>query len=437
MKGSTRKRDHSGVQRVGRPTVATARTATEARNAALWWLPDEVLLIVAKQLHVRDVLNLCSTSRHLRELIYFAPCVWSNVKFTLAWPSSATLRHFVKASAACNFEAAIKVAIATLHNVRLGWDSTLAEYMFRKAEMSPRIVDPITWLFLQPGWTPDIASRKTCTLSKLQSYVTSDNHAGDNLATMCVSIARTMEFPAPQGFVLLCLTQVCPKDVRTQSNVMRYLKTAADHGSHAASYSIWKHNYDDKQYMDSMSKKLCSIRELREISRRGSLSARIRLCKLYVSDCDSLLLSSSLSDCSVCDSCNSGVGHDEMVGFVRNFVQRSSRLSPQDAFLPPESTNHTRYALLDGIIRLINTIQDAYSGTRTLHVAVTLLDRFMLIQKTPDSEIRKLVQATLVLATRLLGREIRCIGLMSWMSIHDLTNPRTARVIGEVISALQ
>ena len=71
-------------------------------------------------------------------------------------------------------------------------------------------------------------------------------------------------------------------------------------------------------------------------------------------------------------------------------------------------------------------------------VLVGLIEKIPQVDgRAPLCKIDTLVNATMLLATRLLGREIRSIGSLGQMIMNPCTGPSDVRLIGEVISALR
>ncbi|XP_052068580.1 cyclin-F-like isoform X1 [Mytilus californianus] len=369
----------------------------------IWNLPEELLLYIIKGLHIRDVLNLRAVHPYFKDLIENSSVIWNSTSFQDEWPSLKNIPHFEKAGDLGNLEALIKMAIAYLYNEGLPTDlegkktinngEKAADIFCRIEGLSPN-TDPFTWLFIRPPWSVNGACCKECVFKYMKDFIKTTK---DKNIHVCV--ARTLMLLESED-----TTEIC-----------QYLKDGAELGSGVAAFMFWQQKYD-KMVMDKGTE-LTSIRELRDLTSLGYLEAKLTLCKYYA------------------HGKYGGISQHQAAMFVKDLVQTTSPTNTQDCFqTSQELTQSMRYILVDWLVEVAG-MKDFSS--HTLHVAVSMVDRFLKVHKTSRSKLQLLGVAAMLLCSRYLGKDIITIREAAWLTDSTYKYEDIVRMMGEIAATLK
>ncbi|XP_064644343.1 cyclin-F-like [Lineus longissimus] len=374
----------------------------------IWALPEELVLHLLRSLHIKDLLNMRSVHPAFRDLIDCSPIVWQMSCFKDTWPTLPNILHFEKAAKQGNIQALLKLGIAYLYNEGLPSDQEgkkitsngeTAAAMFCQAETLTPSTAPFTWLFIRPPWSNTGACCKECVFKNMLQYVKATNDVSVNL---CVAH-------------ILKLFDDCDSGQRR----LKYLSQAANQGSAIAMYDLWK----SKQPLEENNKchdkavELQSIRELRDVGSLGEIESQLRLCQAYVR------------------GQFGGISSSQAASFVREFVQSSKPTNIQDIYnWNRDLTNTMRYILVDWLVEVAGMKE---FSTHTLHIAISVVDRFLRNHKMIRSKLQLLGVSAMVLCSRFLGRDIITIREAAWLTDNTYKYEDVVRMMGEIISTLR
>ncbi|KAK3089144.1 hypothetical protein FSP39_001220 [Pinctada imbricata] len=344
----------------------------------IWGLPEEVILFILRGLHIKDILNMRAVHPFFRDLIDGSPGVWSLASFKDTWPSANNIAHYDKAGEFGNLEALIKMAIAFLYNEGLPNDfdgknvtsnGVKAAEMFCRIESMTVATDPFTWLFIRPPWSNSGACCKECVFTYMKNYLNENEEKEADCRNICVCVAKTLN--------------VLDED-DSQGEAGLYLSKAANHKSGIAAFMMWQKKY--QSCINDRAGRLESIRQLRDIANMGHLDAKLTLCESYSRHV------------------YGGITGQKAAMYVRDFVQSTTPTNTQECFqTSQELTASMRYILVDWLVEVAG-MKDFSS--HTLHVAVSVVDRYLKIHKTSRSQLQLLGVAAMVLCSRYLGKDI-------------------------------
>lgn len=369
----------------------------------LWNLPEELILFIIKGLHIRDILNLRAVHPYFKDLIDSNSVIWNYTSFQDEWPSLKNIPHFEKAAVYGNLEALIKMAIAYLYNEGLPSDlegqkvinnGEKAADMFCRIEGLCPNTDPFTWLFIRPPWSVNGACCKECVFKYMKNFI---KKTKDKNIHVCV--AKTLMLLGADD----------------NSEVCQYLADGAELGSGMAAFMLWQQTYD-KKVMDRGTE-LASIRKLRDLTSLGYIDAKLALCKFYAR------------------GKYGGISQHQAAMFVKDMVQSTVPTNTQDCFLTSrELTPSMRYILVDWLVEVAG-MKDFSS--HTLHVAISMVDRYLKVHKTARSKLQLLGVAAMLLCSRYLGKDIITIREAAWLTDNTYKYEDIVRMMGEIAATLR
>ncbi|XP_033757266.1 cyclin-F-like isoform X2 [Pecten maximus] len=368
----------------------------------IWNLPEEVLLLILKGLHVRDILNMRTVHPYFRDVIDDNSPIWAMASFQDNWPMCNNLHHFEQAANCGNIEALIKLAIAYLYNEGLPEDDRRvtnngekAADMFCKVESLTPGTDPFSWLFIRPPWSLNGACCKETVFAHMKRYI--EEHPDNGDVQVCV--AKTVSLLEEDG----------------REEAQNYLQLAAQHQSGVGAFLHWQHQWQDR--VCDRASRLESIRQLRQVAKLGHMEACLSLCKFYAKE-------------MYC-----GVSSDQAAFTVRDFVHSVSPINVQSCFKTShELTPSMRYILVDWLVEVAG-MKDFSS--QTLHVAVSVVDRYLKVHKTTRSKLQLLGVAAMVLCSRFLGKDIITIREAAWLTDNTYKYEDVVRMMGEITATLR
>ncbi|XP_069123772.1 cyclin-F-like isoform X2 [Argopecten irradians] len=369
----------------------------------IWNLPEEVLLLILKGLHVRDILNMRTVHPYFRDIIDGNSPVWAMASFQDNWPMCNNLHHFEQAANFGNIEALIKLAIAYLYNEGLPEDDRhvtsngeKAADMFCKIESLTPGTEPFSWLFIRPPWSLNGACCKETVFTHMKKYL--EKHPDNGDVQVCV--AKTVSLLEEEA---------------TGDQTQHYLQQAAQHQSGVGAYLHWQHQWQDR--VCDRACRLESLRQLRQVAKLGNMEANLTLCKFYAKEI-------------YC-----GVTANQAAVTVRDFVHSVSSINVQSCFKTShELTPSMRYILVDWLVEVAG-MKDFSS--QTLHVAVSVVDRYLKVHKTTRSKLQLLGVAAMVLCSRFLGKDIITIREAAWLTDNTYKYEDVVRMMGEITATLR
>lgn len=388
-------RPHDGA------TYLVTRLRSRNRRSILS-LPEELLLHLLKELHIKDLLNVRSAHPCFRDLIDSHYSVWTGVSFMDAWPTQPNIQHFERAAKCGNVEALIKLGIAYLYNEGLPGDfegrritvnGEKAAEMFCQVECLTPHTAPFTWLFIRPPWASSGACCKECVFSNMTQYV---EKRPDPCLLIC--LAKTLE--------LLNLEE-------NEQQVMGYLATAARQRSPVACYLLWQ--YTSRKRSFDLSAELQCLRELRDVASLGHLDAQLALCRCYSRHQ------------------YGGIAPQHATAFVCKFMQSLPPSDLQSVMRSRDLTPSMRYILLDWLVE-VACMKDF--ATLTLHMAISMVDRYLRLHQTTRSRLQLLGVSAMVLCSRFLGKDIITIREAAWLTDNTYKYEDVVRMMGEVTATL-
>ena len=369
----------------------------------IWNLPEELILYIVKGLHIRDILNLKAVHPYFKNLIENSSVIWNSTSFQDEWPSLTNIPHFEKAADLGNLEALIKMAIAYLYNEGLPTDmegkriinnGEKAADMFCRIEGLCPNTDPFTWLFIRPPWSVNGACCKECVFKYMKEFI--KKYKDKNIH---VCVAKTLMLLGSEDN-----TEIC-----------QYLKDGADLGSGVAAFMLWEQTYD-KMTMERGTE-LASIRQLRDLTSLGYLDAKLALCKYYAR------------------GKYGGISQQQAALFIKDLVQTTTPTNTQDCFLTSkELTPSMRYILVDWLVEVAG-MKDFSS--HTLHVAISMVDRYLKVHRTSRSKLQLLGVAAMLLCSRYLGKDIITIREAAWLTDSTYKYEDIVRMMGEIAATLK
>ncbi|KAI0214735.1 Cyclin-F [Lamellibrachia satsuma] len=385
----------------GGTTYLVTRSRSRNRRSILS-LPEELLLHLLKELHVKDLLSMRSAHPCFRDLIDSHYSVWTTVSFMDAWPSQPNIQHFERAAKYGNVEALIKLGIAYLYNEGLPGDfegrritvnGEKAAEMFCQVECLTPHTAPFTWLFIRPPWASSGACCKECVFTNIKQYV---QKRPDPCLLIC--LAKTLE--------LLSLDE-------NEQQVMDYLATAARQRSPVACYLLWK--YTSRKRSFDLSAELQCLRELRDVASLGHIDAQLALCRCYARHQ------------------YGGIAPHHATAFVCHFLQSLPPSDLQSVMKTRDLTPSMRYILLDWLVE-VACMKDF--ATLTLHMAISMVDRYLRLHQTTRSRLQLLGVSAMVLCSRFLGKDIITIREAAWLTDNTYKYEDVVRMMGEVTATL-
>ncbi|XP_013409126.1 cyclin-F [Lingula anatina] len=373
-------------------------------DCTIWSLPEEILLLLLQGLHIKDLLNMAAVHSYFRDLIYSHTSLWAGINFDETWPSIPNLKHFERSASSGNIEALIKLGVAYLYNEgfpgdfegkRITSNGEQAAAMFCQVESLTPEISPFTWLFIRPPWSTAGACCKEYVFKNMKSICEKD----------------------PSCKVQLCLAHTLQlfDDEEHAQEAKDYLEKAASQHSPVAAYQLWQCNQKTKAF--DVASQLKSIRMLRDIANKGQLEAQLSLCHLYA------------------DGKYGGISEAQAAGFMKEFVQSTKPSDIHDIFRwNYDITNSMRYILVDWLVE-VASMKDFSS--LTLHVAISVVDRFISRHMMTKSKLQLLGVAAMVVCSRYLGKDIITIREAAWLTDNTYKYEDVVRMMGEILATLK
>ncbi|CAI9720459.1 cyclin-F-like isoform X2 [Octopus vulgaris] len=387
------------------PIHVTATGPRTRSRVTIWNLPEEILILLLKELHIKELLNMRAVHPYFRNLIDNSLSIWSVVNFQDSWPSANNIKHFENAASQCNVEALVKLALAHLYNEGLPGDKEnkqithngfVAAEMFCKVERLCSGSDPFCWLFIRPPWSLNGACCKECVFTYLRIYL---RKVVDPKIQICV--VKTIMLLGEEG---------------GQQETMSLLEEAKEQGSAAASFMLWEKKYINNQNLEP-SEELESIRELRDIASSGNLNAQLTLCHYYAS------------------SKFGGLHQTQAAAFIRDFVHSSKSSSIQKIFrCNHELTPNMRYILVDWLVEVAEMKE---LSSQTLHASIALMDRYLKIHPTSRGILQLLGVVSMLVCSRYLGKDIITIREAAWLTDNTYKYEDVVKMMGEIVATLK
>lgn len=370
-------------------------------------LPAEIILYILKHLAVKDVLSLQSSHPFFKELCELYPSVWKTISFRNVWPSSSNIRHFEKAAELGNIESLIKLGVAYLYNEgfsvqtlvdgqKIFSNGKMAAEMFCRAENELSCRPPFTWMFIRPPWAAGGACCKECVFSNMKIFAKQKKSP-----KVDICIAKTYE--------LLDADRCSPSAVN-------HLQLAADSGSTLAQYMLWDSKYKAVSLTQDRSVELRCLRELREICCQGDVAAQLALCNLYVT------------------GIYGGYSREQASGYVRKFVQSSDVIDVRNIYECSELTPSMRHILVDWLVEVAYM---RHYDSLVLHLAVSIVDRFLRLYPITRVKLQLLGIAAIVLCSRYVGQDIMTIREGAYLTDHTYSYEEVVRMMGEIAACLK
>nr|KAG5713603.1 hypothetical protein BaRGS_024651 [Batillaria attramentaria] len=382
------------------PVTGPMRPRTRS-SVTLWHLPAEVLIHVFKGIHIRDLLSVRQAHPRLLELTESNPTLWTHTSFYSTWPTQANLTHYQKAAQHGNLEALIKLGVAYLYNEGLSGSldeqkdiaesgRQAAHYFCQAEEQSPNVL-PFTWLFIRPPWSVSGACCKACVFEAMKQQCSQTQNR--NVA-ICVA----------QTFLLL----------GQESEALMYIQQAVERGAGEAMLMQWQILYPSLDI--EKAREVEAIRELRSIANTGNMKAESVLCQCY-----------ALGKLG-------GISATQAYTFTRQVFQSSTPLGFLHIFSGSRDlTPSMRYILVDWLVEVASMKN---FSTLTLHNAVAIVDRFLMVHDISRSKLQLLGVAAMVVSSRYLGTEIVTIREAAWLTDNTYKYEDVVRMMGEIMATL-
>ncbi|XP_050393058.2 cyclin-F isoform X1 [Patella vulgata] len=385
------------------PVHSHVRPRTRS-SVTMWHLPEEICLHLLKHLHIKDLLNMKIVHPYFNDLINDNNCLWASVKFHNCWPSPANLHHFQRAANAGNVESLVKLGVAYLYHEGLPCDAdyqnitingTTAAQLFSEIETMNLKIEPFTWLFIRPPWSPSGACCKEQVFTCMKESVDSNP---DKQLALCV--AKTLQLM---------------ENEERQSESKQYLELSARLGSGSAAYLLWQQKFSNK-CLDTATE-LTSIRELRDVTSMGCLDASLTLCDFYSR------------------GIYGGIHRSQAAAYMKETFQSSVPSGTHKIF--KSSTNLSqamRYILVDWLVEVAG--MKSFSN-QTLHTAVSVVDRFLATQNVPRAKLQLLGVAAMVVCSRFLGKDVITVREAAWLTDNTYKYEDVVRMMGEITASLK
>ncbi|XP_077979504.1 cyclin-F-like [Glandiceps talaboti] len=377
-----------------------AHRRTRKNDLDVWCLPEEVLLLLVRNLPARDLLSMRAVHSKFRTLIDNNPCIWSTVHFRGEWPSPGNQRHFERAAEYNNIEAIVKLGVAYLYNEgitengKTDDNSTKTSKYFCKAESL--CSSPFTWLFVRPPWSPSGTCCKALVFNNMKNHCKSQQ--------------------ASSSSTMYCIAKILSlfDDEAKHKEAVEWYQAAANQGSVHATLVNWR-NSQSQNCLDPGSS-LNSIRQLRECANNGCIDVKLALFQCYAKG-----QLGGLTQYQAAESISQLVRISRPTGTHNMFIQQ------------PGLNNSMRYILIDWLVEV--TGMKDFSNL-TLHTAVRCIDRYLMLQPTTRSNLQLLGIAAMVICSRLLEKDIITIREAAWLTDGTYSYEEVVRMIGEIVAVL-
>lgn len=401
------------------PRLCKPRTR---RDVTIWSLPEEILLLIFRYVHVKDLLTLQSVHRWFKQITDANCTVWRRVSFQNTWPTMPNLHHFEKAAACGSLSAALKLGIAYLYNEGLPGDSDgtrikvngeKAAEMFCQVESMQRLSStatscepslPFTWLFVRPPWSPNGSCCKEIAFQAMCSYAETTKES--SVVACIAKIALMLEGQQYSALALRCL------EIAASGSATSLFQ----HRSIEAAFLLWCQRHGHAIVEKSLS--LEQVRSLRDIVAMGMHpDAHCTLAMIYAA------------------GNYGGIARQCATSFVRQFVTKASQTHIHEVLQHSSEVNHSmRFILVDWLVEVV-TMKGFNS--LTLHTCINIVDRFLECHSVTRSTVQLLGVAAMVICSRCLGKDIITISEACWLTDNSYQYEDVVRMMAEIVATLR
>jgi hypothetical protein len=202
------------------------------------------------------------------------------------------------------------------------------------------------------------------------------------------------------------------EDVDRQSEAMKWFEEGADNGCTYSAFETWK--VSSKHFVDEIQ----SIRELRTIvsSNRYCIDAQFELCKLYS------------------QGKFGGITKEQAYSYLRQVMWNSPRLLSDSIFT--HSSNITQSTIFVLFSWLVEVSELKSFPSKTLHLAINIVQRYLLARKVNCSQLQLLGISALLIASKWTNMIIITVKEACWFSDHTYRYEEIVCMIGELLAAL-
>ncbi|XP_028415900.1 cyclin-F-like [Dendronephthya gigantea] len=375
-------------------------------------LPDDALLLVFQYLSVKDLYKMRLVCRRFNNLILNTPSLFIHASFAGIWPSPNNLPIFVRATSVGNIETAIKLGISYLYNEGVSnnyskkitsaaneKNAKKATEYFCQAENITSSSVAFIWTFIRPPWAPGIMCCKRHVFEGIRKYCEEKEDASPSLL---YSVGKIMS-----------LVENADGETDYKANAKFWLEKAAQRGSNAAKFELWK--IRNKSNTDPFFN-LQQLRDLRECLPHNK-EAELELAMNYAAG-------------------NVGnLDRETTALYIKQFMANSRPCRIRGLFkFQLEVTRVMRYILVDWLVEVC-TMKN-FSG-HVLHAAVSYVDLYLHRRKSHRSELQLLGIVCMLIASRFFEKNIVTIRESSWLTDNTYSYEQVVRMIGEVMSCLR
>ncbi|XP_019855606.1 PREDICTED: cyclin-F-like [Amphimedon queenslandica] len=373
-------------------------------------LPDEVLAHILSYLPLLDLYNTRLVSARLCDLVEdsrYSHTLWASACLeSTTWPSYRNLSIIERAARHGNIEALIKLAVAYLYSQGVpdgpgkgtinAFNGQKASNYLKRAESLVTHRQPFSWVFIRPPFATTCVCCKACVCHNMKNH--------------CISPNKEL-IPSLFYVVGKAMSHYENHEVEERRQAYQWFKQGSLHGCPYSSFENWK---TEQCFQDEVQ----SVRQLRKIvtSRDTCIDAQFELGKLYAK------------------GKFGGITRFHAYQYVQQIVRSSpSLLSASIYDAQPDVNEEMVFILLDWIVEVAE--MKSFS-TKTLHLAISLIQRYMVARKLKRSRLQLLGVTALLLAARWTAVPIITIREAAWLTDNTYRYDEVVCMMGEIVSTL-
>eukprot|EP00043_Microstomoeca_roanoka_P013887 m.136728 g.136728 ORF g.136728 m.136728 type:complete len:566 (-) comp15875_c0_seq1:463-2160(-) len=358
-------------------------------------MPDELTSMILAHLTMPDLCRLAKTSRKMYHLANSKE-VLSRVSFAGLWPQAETKQFFLRASAAGNLEASIKIGVACLYGKGVDSDADLALQSLCKVEELCAGYTPFVWLLFRPPWTSTQCS-KACVFTKMRAEaqgVATEPHLAGRLY-YCVAKTIALQENSNDEDLVSCLQR---------AELL-----------HCSDATLQLYNRNPSAYKNDKGKSSMREKQLMLAAQRCP-QLRFQVCQRLIQD------------------------HDVYEPKKRDFLRKTVEFGMKKQELPlrvsqPELDRQgkMRFILVDWLVEVASL--KMYSS-ETLYCAVDLVDRYLAMRTVTRKTLQLLGITCMVIAARFTEQEIITIREAAWLTENTYQYENVVQMVAEVIAVI-
>lgn len=376
-------------------------------------LPTEILVHVLGYLPLPDLYHIRTVCSQLLRLIdnsSYSHSLWNKASLERVSVNQRNIPVIQRAARHGNMEALIKLAIAYLYsegvpdgkgkgtlNAVNGWKA--AEYLIL-AESQSVHRQPFSWVLIRPPLVGNCVCCKACVCFRMKQHC---DTASDEefVPSLFYIIGKALSFH--EEF-----------DVNERIESLKWFERGFQHGSSFSSYEYWKAVHKISQ--DEVN----SIRLLRRIANESDITcmdAKLELCRQY-----------SVGHFG-------GISRSVAYQYIKQIMQTSPLLLSDKVFhIQHDVTKYMMFILIDWLVEVSEMKE---FSTQTVHLAIQLIQRYLMIRRLSCSRVQLLGVTALLIASKWTDMTIITIRESAWLTDDTYKYEQIVNMMGEVLAALK